>query len=98
MQFGDHHTCRNGRIGFHKFLRGRFIRGFENCDTKCFITRLSRATSQDELTGLNRRLEIGKMPIDRRFVLYRPGFVVIKAGHEVQHVDELLWFCLLRVR
>src|SRR6266566_8037104 len=27
MQFRAHHTCHNGRIGFHKFLRSGFVTG-----------------------------------------------------------------------
>ena len=89
MQFGSHHACGHGRVRFHEFSRGSFVCSLKNRNSKCFIARFFRPSGQDELTGLNRRLEIGEMPIDRRFVICRPSFVVVKAGYEMQHVNEL---------
>ena len=98
MQFGDHHTCRNGRIGFHEFSRGGFVCSLKNRNSKCLIAWFSRASGKNKLTRLNRCLEIGEMPINGCLVLNGPRLVVVQTRHKVQHVDELLWFCLLRVR
>ena len=92
MQFRRHDTSGNGRIGLHEFSGGGFVRSLKNRNAKCLITRLSRATGQDELTRLNRCLEIGEMPIDRRFVLFRPSFVIVQTRHEMQYVNELFRF------
>ena len=92
MQFGGHHTCGYGRIGFHEFSSRRFVRCLEDRNAKCFITWFPRATGQDELTGLNRCLEIGEMPIDRRFVLCRSRFVIVQTRYKMEHVNKLLRF------
>src|SRR6266446_9603602 len=92
MQFRRHDTSGNGRIGLHEFSGGGFVRSLKNRNAKCIITRLSRATDQDELTRLNRCLEIGEMPINGRFVLCGPRLVVVKAGREMQYVNELFRF------
>src|SRR5437016_4886778 len=83
MQFGGHHTCHNGRIGFHKFLRSGFVTGLKNRNSKRFITRLSCASGKNQLTRLNRSLEIGEMPIDGCLVLSCPRLVVVQTRHEM---------------
>ena len=49
----------------------------------------SRASGENKLTRLSGFFEIGEMPIDGRFVLCGPRLVVVKARHEMQHVNEL---------
>ena len=92
MQFGSHHARRNRRIGFHKFSRVRFIRRLENRNTKCFVAWFHGAIGQNQLTGLNRWLEIGEMSIDGSLVFSGPRLVVVQARHEMQNVNELFRF------
>src|SRR5439155_23695300 len=92
MQFGSHHACGDGRVRFHEFSRGGFVCSLKNHNAKCLIAWFSRASGKNKLTRLNRCLEIGEMPINGCLVLNGPSLVVVKAGHEMQHVNELFRF------
>src|SRR6266478_7343192 len=83
MQFGSHHACGHGRVCFHEFSRGGFVCSLKNRNSKCFIARFFRASGKNQLTRLNRSLEISEMPINGCLVLSSPRLVILQTRHEM---------------